>query len=301
MRAAALTVVPRVINVLRGASAVETRCPAPEVIAERLEEPPVAVTSPPKVQKTTSQRWVLSAFIEVQSPLLSAWFGPVESRGPPSHFGGKGFSAYLHPRSFPINGVDPSGLEYNSRRPLESTENSQLSDALGLLSGLSQSLGASQYRAAAVSISNLDRQGYIRINNSRVTDLAETRRGLQFSDHGINLSSALFHSSPFERLCAYPQERFNIAVLAAGVLFHENWHWNNFSSYDTREPEAWQQELGFYRDLLLAELGRGADQARLDSVWRIGADRLAAGRLAGHVPASASFFDFRNEVLGSQR
>ena len=223
----------------------------------------------------------------------------------PIGFGG-GLNLFNGHGVSPVTMVDPFGLQPGPR-PLTSDEMGSFSDALGLLTRLGQGSNHPNYVNAAQSLAQLDKTGYMRINDPLVTDLGETRSGLQIGSHGVNLKSSLFYSGYFKRLCEFPEQRFDRAVLLAGVLHHENWHWNNFSNYDSREPQAWQQELNFYRDLLLYEMSQGSPeqasgpgcQSRLDTIWQIGADRLAAGRKAGHVPMSPNFFDYRSQVLGN--
>jgi len=108
MRVAALAVVPRVIRALKRNHQAEARLPAPAEVEQPLEKPEPVVTSPAKLQK---RRWTITRSVKTKSPWLCAWWSPAGTRGPPSHFGGSRSWAYLHRRSFPINNVDPTGLD----------------------------------------------------------------------------------------------------------------------------------------------------------------------------------------------
>lgn len=115
MRVAALALVPRVIRALSRKPQAEARLPAPAEVEQPLEKPEPVVTSPAKVQKTPARRWTITRSVKRESAILCGWWAPTGTRGPPSHFGGSRSWAYLHRRSFPINRVDPEGLDDMSR------------------------------------------------------------------------------------------------------------------------------------------------------------------------------------------
>lgn len=112
MRATVLTVVPRVVRILSRIRQAEAQVPAPATADQRVEEPVPVIASPVRVQKTPTRRWQITRSVKRKSPRLCPWRSPRESRGPPSHFGGSRSWAYLYRRSFPINNVDPSGLDW---------------------------------------------------------------------------------------------------------------------------------------------------------------------------------------------
>ena len=118
LRVAALAVAPQVIRVLTRPSQAEAQRAVPVATEQHTEQPAPAVTSPPKkVQRPPPPLWQNAVSTKRKSPTLRAWWAPRGSRGPPSPRGGSRSWAYLHPRSYPINFVDPDGLELTSKDP----------------------------------------------------------------------------------------------------------------------------------------------------------------------------------------
>ena len=111
MRVTVVAVVPRVVRILSRIRQAEAQVPAPVTADQPAEEPAPVVASPVRVQKMPTRRWTNTRSVKRKSPSLCAWWAPTGARAPPSHFGGSRSWAYLHTRSFPINRVDPLGLE----------------------------------------------------------------------------------------------------------------------------------------------------------------------------------------------
>lgn len=112
LRVAALAVAPQVIRVLTRPSQAEAQRAVPVATEQHTEQPAPVVTSPlKKVQIPPPPLWQNSVSTKRKSPILRAWWASRGSRGPPSPRAGSRSWAYLHPRSYPVNFVDPDGLE----------------------------------------------------------------------------------------------------------------------------------------------------------------------------------------------
>ena len=111
MRVAALAVVPRVIRILKRSHPAEAQLPASTTTDQRVEEPAPAVETTSRVRKAPTRRWQISPSVKAESPSFPAWWSPTSVRAPPFAGTKTRSRVYLHRRSFPINRVDPSGLQ----------------------------------------------------------------------------------------------------------------------------------------------------------------------------------------------
>ena len=64
----------------------------------------------PRPKRSDPGQWQIRTQIRRETPPLSRWTAPAGARGPPLQIARSSFRASLHPRSYPINLVDPSGL-----------------------------------------------------------------------------------------------------------------------------------------------------------------------------------------------
>lgn len=107
IRVVALAVLPRVTSALARAPKAELEI----AVAPRVEETPAVEEPILKIRKVASPRWPLSLQITPGSPPLQARRSPTGARAPPFAGAGTRSRAYLHRRSYPINRVDPMGLD----------------------------------------------------------------------------------------------------------------------------------------------------------------------------------------------
>lgn len=108
-RVAALAVVPRVISLLNRTPKVNLRQEAP--VETPVAEAPAVLEAVLKTRQVATPRRQNSHALLAETPSLQAWQSPSAARAPPLAGAETRSRAYLYRRSFPVNRVDPMGLE----------------------------------------------------------------------------------------------------------------------------------------------------------------------------------------------
>ena len=252
MRVAVLAVLPRVIRILKRSHPAEAQLPAPATTDQRVEEPAPAVENTSPLRKAPTRRWLISASVKAESPSLSAWCFPTSVRAPPFAGAKTRSRVYLHRRSFPINSVDPSGLDprtslLNDVRSLVGVYGDPTVSSY--LNQWNESNGYLRWREdqPSTGVKGWSNSGSLVVNLNTAALGVPNDKTLQ---EWLNAKNSCGPDRPNSASGRKRKNYERLLLNVADTLYHEVTHTANGERWSPDEPRTYRKEVDFLKSLL---------------------------------------------------